>query len=139
MSLDTLFGAANLLALAGWICLAVAPRMPRWSDRIAAWIVPGLLAALYLAVLLAYAGGASGGFSTLDGVAELFRNRAVLLAGWVHYLAFDLAIGAWEVRDARRRGTRFAFVLPCLALTFLAGPVGWLLHLAVRTWAPRRA
>jgi len=30
----------------------------------------------------------------------------VLLAGWTHYLAFDLFIGGWEVRDAQRRGIR---------------------------------
>jgi len=31
-------------------------------------------------------------------VAQLFENRWLLLAGWVHYLAFDLFIGAWETR-----------------------------------------
>ena len=50
----------------------------------------------------------------------------------MHYLAFDLLIGS--VGGARRaeRGVRTLFVLPCLALTFLFGPAGWLLYRGVR-------
>lgn len=56
----------------------------------------------------------------------------LLLAGWVHYLAFDLFIGSWEVRDAQRHGLSHLLVVPCLALTFLFGPVGLLLYLGLR-------
>jgi hypothetical protein len=83
--------------------------------------------------------GAEGGFSSLDEVASLFRNPWLLLAGWIHYLAFDLLIGTWEVRDARSRGISHLLVLPCLALTFLFGPAGWLLYLAVRSLTGRTA
>ena len=47
---------------------------------------------------------AEGGFSSLAAVSTLFADPWVLLAGWTHYLAFDLFIGGWEVRDARQRG-----------------------------------
>ena len=46
--------------------------------------------------------GAEGGFGSLADVATLFGKPELLLAGWIHYLAFDLFIGAWEVRDAQR-------------------------------------
>ena len=55
-----------------------------------------------------------------------------LLAGWVHYLAFDLFIGAWETRDAAARGVPHAWVVPCLLMTFLLGPIGLLAYLAIR-------
>ena len=58
-----------------------------------------------------------------------------LLAGWVHYLVFDLFVGSWEVSDARRLGIPHLFVVPCLILTFLLGPCGLLLYLAVRSFA----
>ncbi len=61
------------------------------------------------------------------GEARLFENPYLLLAGWVHFLAFDLLVGAWEVRDARRVGITHLLVVPCLLLTFMAGPVGLLL------------
>jgi hypothetical protein len=59
----------------------------------------------------------------------LFTDHWLVLAGWVHYLAFDLFIGSWQVRDARRNRVPFLLVLPCLLLTFLFGPIGLLLYL----------
>jgi hypothetical protein len=50
----------------------------------------------------------------------------------VHYLCFDLAIGAWEARDARRRGVPHLALIPCLAATFMLGPLGLLLYCGVR-------
>ena len=76
---------------------------------------------------------AEGGFSSLAGVAALFREPWLLLAGWVHYLAFDMLVGNWEVRDARSRGIPHLLVVPCLVLTFLFGPAGWLLYTGVRS------
>jgi hypothetical protein len=63
-----------------------------------------------------------GGFSTLPDVATLFSNPWALLAGWIHYLAFDLLIGTWETRDAREHGVPPLWLVPCLVLTFLFGP-----------------
>ena len=83
--------------------------------------------------------GSSGGFSSLPDVAALFGNPWLLLAGWTHYLAFDLLVGSWEVRDARDRGVPHRLVLPCLALTFLFGPAGWLLYRSLRTAYTRRS
>ena len=57
----------------------------------------------------------------------------MLVAGWVHYLAFDLFVGSWEVRDARESGVPHVFVVPALALTFLFGPAGLLLYFLTRT------
>ena len=76
--------------------------------------------------------GADGGFGSLAELARLFENPYLLLAGWVHFLAFDLFVGAWEVRDARRVGIAHLLVVPCLVLTFMAGPVGLLLYLGLR-------
>jgi hypothetical protein len=95
-------------------------------------VVPTLLALVYVAALATGWPGSEGGFSSLPDVALLFQNKWLLLAGWVHYLAFDLLIGAWEVRDARERGVPHLLVLPCLALTFMFGPAGWLLYLLAR-------
>jgi hypothetical protein len=62
----------------------------------------------------------------------LFQNRWLLLAGWVHYLAFDLLLGAWQVRTARREGMSHLALLPCLLATFLFGPAGYLLFQSLR-------
>jgi hypothetical protein len=132
MDVNLLFACANLLAIAGWALLLASPLIPTVADRLAGFVLPLLLSILYAGLLLAFWTRAEGGFGSLDDVARLFRTPQLLLAGWLHYLAFDLFLGAWEVRTARRDGIPFPFVMPCLALTFLFGPAGYLVFMAVR-------
>jgi len=132
MSLETIFSAANGLALLGWLLLVFAPRW-RFTDRL---VLSGafslLLAALYLGLLIVYFGDSEGGFGSLAEVVKMFSQPPMVLLGWVHYLAFDLFIGAWELRDARTRGVPHLALLPCLGLTFMLGPVGLLLYFVLR-------
>jgi hypothetical protein len=136
MTPDSVFSIANMLALAGWVALAVVPHR-RWSNVMVATSIAALLSVLYVAVVAASWGGSEGGFSSLADVATLFGNRWLLLAGWTHYLAFDLLVGSWEARDASQRAIPRLFLLPCLVLTFLFGPAGWLLYMGVRSTMKR--
>jgi hypothetical protein len=61
-----------------------------------------------------------------------FTSPYATLVGWVHYLVFDLFVGAWEVRDARRREIPHLAVVPCLVVTLMLGPVGLLAYLTLR-------
>jgi hypothetical protein len=131
MPLETLFSTANLLAIAGWIGLLAAPRSPLIAWRLAGLAIPGLLAAGYTLVFLWHLPGASGGFGSLAAVRTLLSTDGVLLAGWIHYLAFDLFIGAWITRRAMALGWPRWKAALCLPPTFLAGPVGLLLFLAL--------
>ena len=138
MQAEGIFGAANLFAMAGWLLLIVAPRW-RWTQRLVvsgAW--PAVLSLVYLALVATHMPGAPGGFGSLAAVATLFANPMLLLAGWVHYLAFDLLVGAIETREAQKDGIPHLLLVPCLVLTFLLGPVGFLAFLVVRS-ARRRA
>lgn len=135
MSVEQVFSLCNMTAMAGWILLAVAPRKHWSSTIIAGRAIPLLLAAVYLVLIAAHWGEGKGGFGSLAGVAALFENRWLLLVGWIHYLAFDLFTGAWEVRDAGERGISHWLVVPCLGLTFMFGPVGLLAYFGVRTAA----
>jgi hypothetical protein len=136
MTPDQLFSIANALALFAWILLIVLPRH-RWISGILAPIaMPALFAAMYVSILVIQWKGSHGGFSSLPAVATLFSQPWLLLAGWVHYLAFDLLVGSWEVRDARERGIPHLVVVPCLALTFLFGPAGWLAYSGLRAAYP---
>ncbi len=65
-----------------------------------------------------------GNFTSLAGVMAFFTSPVAATAGWIHYLVFDLFVGAWQVRDAQARGISHLAVVPCLILTLLAGPVG---------------
>jgi hypothetical protein len=133
MTPERLFSLCNFLTLIGWLILILAGRM-RWAARMVTGVViPLVIAILYAYLIAAHWGDTQGGFGTLDGVAALFSNRWLLLAGWIHYLAFDLFIGSWEVRDAQALGISHLIVIPCLVLTFMFGPVGLLLYFLIRT------
>src|SRR5512145_939290 len=104
MSPDRLFPLVNLTAVLGWLLLALLPQR-RWPAQVVCGgVIPALLGGVYVAIIATTWGRALGGFSSLSAVAQLFDNSWLLLAGWVHYLAFDLLVGSWIVRDARERG-----------------------------------
>jgi hypothetical protein len=133
MSPNQIFSIANFAALCCWLLLIVLPGRA-WVNRLVAGVaVPAAFAVLYTVIIAMHFVGSEGGFSSLPDVARLFMNPWLLLAGWIHYLAFDLLVGSWEARDARERGINHLLVIPCLIMTFMFGPAGWLLYLGVRS------
>ncbi len=140
MTPEALFQITTPLALIGWLALLFFPGSRIAVEWIARGIVPALLAFAYAAILIFAVGGDLdfSAFSTLEGIASLQGSRWALLAGWLHYLAFDLLVGAWQVRTARDEGIPHLAVVPCLFFTFMLGPVGFLMFLAVRALFARR-
>lgn len=131
MTADALFDLSGPVALLGWVLLALSPLFPRFAQIIAGIVIPVVLSLLYSAIMLVNWSQADGGFDTLGNVMLLFDNPMIALGGWVHFLAFDLLIGAWEVRTARREGISHLLVLPCLALTLYFGPIGFVAFLGI--------
>lgn len=118
-----------------WLLLATSlfvARLRPAAQLACALLVPGLLAVAYAVVLLPRLPFEQGGFGSLEEVALLFQDDWALLAGWIHYLAFDLFVGAWIVRDGLRRGVWRLLLLALLPLAFMLGPVGLLGYLLAR-------
>jgi hypothetical protein len=126
------------VAILGWFCLVFLPGSRVAAEIVARKLVPGLLAVAYLAIIVFALPGSDGGFDSLDAVTRLFADPWLLLAGWLHYLAFDLLIGAWQVKAGRDAGVPHLAVVPSLVLTFLFGPIGFLTFLATRAVLARR-
>jgi hypothetical protein len=131
MDLEQFFSMAGALAVVGWLFLVILPKRPI-AVLVSGVFLPLLLALIYLYFIALHFRGAAGGFGSLADVATLFQKRELLLAGWIHYLAFDLFIGAWEVRDAQRHQIPHLVVIPCLVMTFMLGPIGLLFYFAIR-------
>jgi hypothetical protein len=135
MTPDKIFAIANNGILIFWLLLIVAPAWRVTRILVHSVVIPVALGLTYIWLLSSAAinglpVGAS--FSSLHGVTALFSSPLAQTAGWVHYLVFDLFVGAWETRDAQRRGISHLWVIPCLIVTLLVGPVGLLLYLGMR-------
>lgn len=131
MTPEGVFSMASTIALVAWVLLAVRPGAA-WVRLVTARVVPITFAMVYAVIIALRFGRGEGGFGSLAEVSALFQDPWTLLAGWIHYLAFDLLTGVWETRDAARRGVPHWMVVPCLFLTFMFGPAGWLLYMGVR-------
>lgn len=132
--LDIIFRISNALILLPWLMMIVLPDwwLTRWI--VYSYIVPFILCTAYLVLLLMHAGDlwTNGTFYSLSALKAIFRKDEILLIGWMHYLAFDLLVGCWILKDSHRLQILHAVVVPCLLLTFLLGPVGWLLYWVIR-------
>ncbi|EDL48927.1 ABA4-like family protein [Erythrobacter sp. SD-21] len=135
----TAFAASNLLALVMWAALIL---LPRWPALLAAVLYLGIgllclayalgLAGILTGALDSVGGGGWPDFSTIEGVRSIFASDGGVTIGWIHYLAFDLFVGLWIARDADAKGFSRLVQAPILLTTFLAGPLGLLVWLAIR-------
>jgi hypothetical protein len=136
MSAELVFNIANNGILVFWLLLIVAPRWQGTQIAVHSIALPMILGTTYAWLLWRAMFGGEGApgtsFTSLAGVMALFDAPVGATLGWIHYLVFDLFIGAWETRDAGRRGIAHWMVAPCLVLTLLVGPVGLLCYLLLR-------
>nr|CAA6813093.1 MAG: Putative integral membrane protein [uncultured Thiotrichaceae bacterium] len=132
MSFEQLFSSASTLAMFGWVILVFLPRRWKWLNRIPALFIPVILSVLYSFLIARYFFAAEGGFDTLANVQQLFTYPGAALAGWVHYLAFDLFIGGLIAKQADEIGLSRLIQAPILLLTFMFGPFGYLLFTIIK-------
>jgi hypothetical protein len=127
-----LFPVVNALPLPIWALWIVAPRADvsrRIARAVWPWAVLGVLYLAFIVKALVEHGPDPDGFTSLAGVMRLFDTPWFTLAGWTHYLCFDLFVARWIMNDAPDAGYWLA---PILFLTLMFGPVGLLCYLAVR-------
>ena len=109
ISLATIFFRYHQIAtILKWLALVLFQRR-RWAANVVVIVAVSLFAATYVALIVWRWPGNSGGFSSLAGVAALFSDQWLMVAGWLHYLAFDLLVGRWEAQDAESRGLEIVF------------------------------
>lgn len=132
MNAETLFQFCNTAAPIGWLLMAIAPRWT-WTKKIVlSGLFPLVLGLVYLGIIVTTFGSSEGNFNSLAGVMKLFENPYTVTAGWIHYLAFDMFIGAWEVNDSQKHGISHWLVIPCLFFTLMFGPIGLILYFVIR-------
>jgi hypothetical protein len=137
MNEELILKILNVPVLVGWLSMLLAPRtrFTRWlveSD-----VLPLGIGVLYLVLVAPHLPGLLREFDSLASIGAALQRPGMLLAAWIHYLAFDFLVGRVVLADAQRRGIPHLLVAPCLVLTFMLGPVGYLAYATVRLFSRR--
>lgn len=133
MEAAQIFSICNQVILLGWILLIFLPNW-KYTQTI---ILNGLIvlfAGIYAFIILKDIGNFNPeSFSSLANVKTLFQNDDAVAAGWIHYLAFDLFVGAYIVKKSKGIGLSRILYTITLPFTFMFGPLGYLLFVIFKT------
>ena len=136
MDTELTFRLLNFGILPPWMLMIF---VPEWKGT--KWMVDRklpvyILAVAYLILLLEHLMTAPEGsgvdFMSLTSIQNAFMQDKVMLVGWIHYLAFDLFVGMWELKDAQKNQLPHYWLVPCLFFTMMYGPVGLILYWVFR-------
>ena len=137
---------SKIIVIPGWLLLVASLFKRDWRPAlwpITQFVLPAALCALYLLMVWVGRHGFDqyglDTFFSLEGVRCLYQNTAALNAGWLHFLALDLFVGTWIVRDGIERNMSTLLILLCLPFTLMLGPSGLLLYLLLRYFFGRGA
>ena len=128
----SIFSTINTIALISWIVLLIFPFSQLVKKLLLGLVVIGFALLYAFLITQTFDADAMESFGSLSGIASMFQNETALLAGWVHYLAFDLMVGMFICKNAEKYGINRWLLIPCLLFTFMLGPIGLLLYFIIR-------
>ena len=132
--MEVIFKLSNLLVAPFWLLAILLPRW-RFTDRVMRSPLVALgPAVLYAALTAPRLHDLAPALlrPELPTISALLGTPEGATIAWAHFLAFDLFVGRWVYLDGRERVVSAWVTSPILILTLLAGPLGFLLHLAAR-------
>jgi len=134
MTPTEVFSIANMIAMPMWVLMLFLSKWKITRFLIDFKVIPLTLAFMY-AIYIVQSVGVSGmmDFGSLKSVMTLFTEENAVLAGWIHYLAFDLLIGMWILDQNKELKINQLVIAPCLFLTFTLGPIGFLFFMIIKT------
>jgi hypothetical protein len=134
MTPTEVFSIASMITMPMWILMIFLSKWKVTRFLIDFKVIPLALAFIYaIYIFQAIQIGGMMDFGSLKSVMALFTEENAVLAGWVHYLAFDLLIGMWMLDQNKELRINQLIMAPCLFLTFMLGPIGFLLFMIIKT------
>ena len=123
-----------MIAIPMWVLMLFFSKWKVTRFLIDFKVIPLALAFMY-AIYIFQAIQISGmmDFGSLTSVITLFTEENAVLAGWIHYLAFDLIVGMLVLDQNKELKINQLVMAPCLFLTFMLGPIGFLLFMIIKT------
>lgn len=133
MTPSSIFSFGNAFVVLGWLLLLALPHW-KYTQALVLNGVVLLLAVIYAVMVISDLGSfEADSFNSLESVKALFTTDKAIAIGWLHYLAFDLFVGAYVVKKSKEIGLArwiYSLILP---FVFMFGPVGYLIFVIAKT------
>ena len=143
-TIETLYMWINLGVLPFWFILIVFPQS-HLSRIFVTSIFPFFMLSgvyifiLYKSFLIGY--DFDGNFSLYLGLSELsrlFEDHLYIMIFWTHFIAINLFIGGWIVKDSQKFSINKVLMAVPLIVTYLIGPLGLFLYWIIRIFYAKR-
>ena len=143
-TIETLYMWINLGVLPFWFILIVFPQS-HLSRIFVTSIFPFFILSgvyifiLYKSFLIGY--DFDGNFTLYLGLSELsrlFEDHLYIMVFWTHFIAINLFIGGWIVKDSQKFSINKVLMAVPLIVTYLIGPLGLLLYWIIRIFYAKR-
>ena len=143
-TIETLYMWTNLGVLPFWFILIVFPQS-HLSRIFVTSIFPFFILSgvyifiLYKSYLIGY--DFDGNFSLYLGLNELsrlFEDHLYIMIFWTHFIAINLFIGGWIVKDSQKFSINKVLMAVPLIVTYLIGPIGLFLYWIIRIFYAKR-
>ncbi len=143
-TIETLYMWVNLGVLPFWFILIVFPQS-HLSRIFVTSIFPFFILSgvyifiLYKSYLIGY--DFDGNFSLYLGLSELsrlFEDHLYIMIFWTHFIAINLFIGGWIVKDSQKFSINKVLMAVPLIVTYLIGPIGLFLYWIIRIFYAKR-
>ena len=143
-TIETLYMWINLGVLPFWFILIIFPQS-HLSRIFVTSIFPFLiLSGVYIFILYkSYLTGYDfdGNFMLYLGLSELsrlFEDHLYIMIFWTHFIAINLFIGGWIVKDSQKFSINKVLLALPLITTYLIGPIGLFLYWIIRIFYAKR-
>ena len=143
-TIETLYMWINLGVLPFWFILIVFPQSHLSRIFVTSifpfFILSGVyIFVLYKSYLIGY--DFDGNFSLYFGLSELsrlFEDHLYIMIFWTHFIAINLFIGGWIVKDSQKFSINKVLMAVPLIVTYLIGPIGLILYWIIRIFYAKR-
>ena len=143
-TIEILYMWVNLGVLPFWFILIVFPQSHLSRIFVTSIFPFFILSGVYIFILYkSYLTGYDfdGNFTLYLGLSELsrlFEEHLYIMVFWTHFIAINLFIGGWIVKDSQKFSINKVLLAIPLIVTYSIGPIGLFLYWIIRIFYAKR-
>ena len=143
-TIEILYMWVNIGVLPFWFILIIFPQSHLSRIFVTSIFPFFILSGVYIFILYkSYLTGYDfdGNFTLylgLDELSRLFEDHLYIMIFWTHFIAMNLFIGGWIVKDSQKFSINKVLLAIPLIVTYLTGPIGLFLYWIIRIFYAKR-